>query len=112
METTRFDGVTRMVTGSFSRRQALSGLVGAATALAAGSFVSAGPAEAKPGGNGKGNGKGGNGKGNGKGGNGKGKHNGNEKVTLCQNGHTIKVGRPAVRAHLKNGATRGACQIS
>jgi hypothetical protein len=108
METPRFDAITRIAAEPRSRRQALQGLVGATAALVAGSIVSAGLAEAKPGGNGKGN-KGGNGKGHNKGGNGKGKHNGNEKVTLCQNGHTIRVGRPAVRAHLKNGATRGAC---
>jgi hypothetical protein len=38
-------------------------------------------------------------------------HNGggNNKVTLCHNGHTITVGAPAVPAHLRQGDTLGPC---
>jgi hypothetical protein len=99
IESTRFDTITRALAEPRSRRQALRGLIGA-TALAGGSLVGAGMAEAKQGGHGKGK----------KGGNGKGKKKGKEKVTLCQNGHTIRVARPAVPAHLKKGATEGACE--
>lgn len=34
---------------------------------------------------------------------------GREKVTICHNGHTIKVARPAVKAHLKHGDHLGVC---
>ena len=34
---------------------------------------------------------------------------GREKVTICHNGHTIRVARPAVKAHLKHGDHVGAC---
>ena len=67
----------------------------AAAVLAGGNLAGAGVAAAKGGGNGKGN---------------KGKKKGNEKVALCKNGRTIRVARPAVRAHLKQGATEGACE--
>jgi hypothetical protein len=100
MESTRFDAIARMLAEPRSRRQALYGLVGTAAALAGGSLVGANVAEAKKGGNGKGK----------NAGNGKGKKKGNEKVSLCKNGHTIRVARPAVRAHLKKGATEGACE--
>ncbi len=40
---------------------------------------------------------------------GKGKGKGREKVVLCHKGHTIRVGRPAVRAHMRHGDTPGAC---
>jgi hypothetical protein len=40
---------------------------------------------------------------------GTGKGKGREKVTLCHKGHTIRVGRPAVKAHLRHGDTLGAC---
>ena len=98
METTRFAVIPRLLAEPRSRRQALHRFVAAAAVLTGGSVVGAGMAEAKPGGNGKGNQKGG-----------KGKKKGNEKVTLCHNGHTIRVARPAVRAHLKQGATEGPC---
>jgi hypothetical protein len=39
-----------------------------------------------------------------------GKGLGREKVTLCHKGHTITVGKPAVRAHLRHGDTLGPCQ--
>jgi hypothetical protein len=38
-----------------------------------------------------------------------GKGKGQEKVTICHNGHTIKVAKPAVKAHLKHGDHLGAC---
>jgi hypothetical protein len=38
-------------------------------------------------------------------GNGKGR----EKVTICHNGHTIRVAQPAVKAHLKHGDHLGTC---
>src|SRR5215207_3418319 len=34
---------------------------------------------------------------------------GQEKVTLCHNGHTLTVGAPAEAAHLNHGDTSGAC---
>jgi hypothetical protein len=34
---------------------------------------------------------------------------GKEKVKLCHKGHTITVGKPAVKAHLKHGDHLGAC---
>lgn len=34
------------------------------------------------------------------------------KVTLCQNGNTITVAKPAVAALLRQGATEGACVTS
>jgi hypothetical protein len=49
------------------------------------------------------------GKGKGKG-NGNGKGMGREKVTLCHKGKvTIRVGAPALRAHLRHGDQPGAC---
>ena len=42
--------------------------------------------------------------------NGKGK--GREKVTLCHNGHTITVAKPAVPAHLRHGDTLGPCHAA
>jgi hypothetical protein len=38
-----------------------------------------------------------------------GKGKGRVKVTLCHKGHTIRVGAPAVRAHLRHGDTLGRC---
>src|SRR5262245_46618075 len=38
-----------------------------------------------------------------------GKGKGRTKVTLCHKGHTIRVGAPAVSAHLRHGDTLGAC---
>jgi hypothetical protein len=35
--------------------------------------------------------------------------NGQDKVTLCHNGHTITVGAPATEAHLAHGDIEGAC---
>jgi hypothetical protein len=34
---------------------------------------------------------------------------GQEKVTICHKGHTIRVGKPAVKAHMKHGDHMGAC---
>jgi hypothetical protein len=34
---------------------------------------------------------------------------GRTKVTLCHNGHTIRVGFPAVRVHVRRGDTFGRC---
>ena len=34
---------------------------------------------------------------------------GQEKVTICHNGHTITVGEPALAAHERHGDTEGAC---
>ena len=34
---------------------------------------------------------------------------GRKKVKMCHNGHTITVGQPAVKAHLKHGDTMGPC---
>jgi hypothetical protein len=39
----------------------------------------------------------------------KGKRKGVEKVTICHKGHTITVGKPAVKAHLKHGDHLGPC---
>jgi hypothetical protein len=36
----------------------------------------------------------------------------NDKVTLCHKGHTIKVSRSALRAHLDHGDTIGSCEIT
>lgn len=38
-------------------------------------------------------------------------HNGsgNEKVTVCHNGHSITIGAPAVPAHLRHGDSLGPC---
>src|SRR5215210_944195 len=38
--------------------------------------------------------------------------NGQPKVTICHNGHTITVGKPAVAAHLENheGDAEGPCE--
>jgi len=46
---------------------------------------------------------------------GKGKAKGKEKVTLCHNAgqpdqQTIRVGKPAAKAHFAHGDTPGACQ--
>ena len=38
-----------------------------------------------------------------------GQGNGQQKVTICHNGHTIKVGQPAVAAHLRHGDHVGPC---
>jgi hypothetical protein len=38
-----------------------------------------------------------------------GKQYGKTKVTLCHKGHTITVGAPAARAHLRHGDHAGAC---
>jgi hypothetical protein len=38
-----------------------------------------------------------------------GKQYGKNRVTLCHNGHTIRVAPPAVKAHLKHGDKLGAC---
>ena len=38
-----------------------------------------------------------------------GKQYGHHKVTLCHNGHTIRVAPPAVKAHLRHGDKLGAC---
>jgi hypothetical protein len=54
-----------------------------------------------------GKGRGDNGVENGKPGKGKGR----VKVTLCHKGHTIRVGFPAVRAHLRHRDTLGRCGI-
>jgi hypothetical protein len=35
---------------------------------------------------------------------------GQEKVTLCHNGHTITVGAPALAAHERHGDAEGACE--
>jgi hypothetical protein len=50
-----------------------------------------------------GHGPGGQGKGHG------GKGHGGVKVMLCHKGHTIRVGAPAARAHLRHGDTLGSC---
>ena len=34
---------------------------------------------------------------------------GKNKVTVCHNGHTIKIAQPAVAAHLRHGDTLGTC---
>src|SRR5262249_5186690 len=34
---------------------------------------------------------------------------GREKVTICHKGHTIRIDRPAVQAHLRHGDTVGSC---
>jgi hypothetical protein len=34
---------------------------------------------------------------------------GQEKVTICHKGHTIRVGKPAVKAHMRHGDHMGAC---
>jgi hypothetical protein len=38
-----------------------------------------------------------------------GKQYGKTKVTLCHKGHTITVGAPAVKAHLRHGDHLGPC---
>jgi len=95
MKDLTLDRFARGLTTVRSRRQALALLAGTST------VVGFGAAEAKKGGNGKGKKKG-----HGKG---KGKGKGKEKVTICHNGQTITVARPAVAAHLAHGDTEGAC---
>jgi hypothetical protein len=34
---------------------------------------------------------------------------GKNRVTVCHNGHTIKIAQPAVAAHLRHGDTLGTC---
>ncbi len=38
-----------------------------------------------------------------------GKGKGREKVAICHKGHLIRVGKPAVRAHLRHGDVLGSC---
>src|SRR5262245_45923325 len=38
-----------------------------------------------------------------------GKGKGRENVTICHKGHTIRIARPAVQAHLRHGDTVGSC---
>jgi hypothetical protein len=82
---TPFDTLTQELVTDTSRRRVLGSLVGAVTALAGGRL-----AAAKRGG--------------------KGKHKGKPKVALCHNGHTIRVGNPAVDAHLADGDYLGPCR--
>jgi len=42
-------------------------------------------------------------------GKGKGKGKGHEKVTICHNGKTITVAKPALKGHMKHGDTEGEC---
>lgn len=42
-------------------------------------------------------------------GQGKGKGKGKEKVTICHEGKTIKVAKPALKGHLKHGDIEGEC---
>ena len=97
MEAKRFDLLARGCAGDTSRRQVLGRLLGATAALLTGATLAGSDvARAKKG---KGKAKG----------HGKGKKNGQPKVALCHNGHTIRVAAPAVDAHLQQGATEGAC---
>jgi hypothetical protein len=100
METTRFKFISRMLASPRSRRQVLAGLIGASV-LAAGNSLSFGTARAKPG-NDSGRRKRGNGK----------RRNRDREVTLCRSGQTFRVAGPAVRAHLRLGATQGDCQFT
>jgi hypothetical protein len=106
MDSRQFDELVARLRAAASRRSALQGLVGGALAAVGVTSV----ADAKPGkGKRKGHGKG---KGKGKGksnGNGNGNGKGQEKVTICHKGHTITVGAPAVKAHLKHGDSIGPC---
>ena len=38
-----------------------------------------------------------------------GKGKGREKVTICHKGHTIRIAKPALPAHLRHGDTPGSC---
>jgi hypothetical protein len=130
MDGDRFDRLTRGLLTGASRRSLLAGLFGGAAAAVAGAELleakrggkGRGKARGKGGGRGNGgngNGNGGNGNGNGNGGNGNGNGGSNEdNVTICHcppgnpdNCHTIRVGRNAVRAHLRNhpGDSEGPC---
>ena len=42
---------------------------------------------------------------------GKGQKKGNKKVTVCRNGQTLRVAKRALKKQLRQGATRGECQI-
>ena len=35
-----------------------------------------------------------------------------DKVTICHKGHTLRIPRPALRAHLNHGDTLGSCVIT
>jgi hypothetical protein len=109
VETTRFTVVSRILAEPRSRRQALSGLIGASV-LAAGNIVSFGTAQAQPGHN-NGRKKPGNGHRRHKRNNDKGHRNRDHDVTLCHHGDTFRVARSAARAHLRLGAKKGGCVI-
>jgi hypothetical protein len=108
MNNARFDHIARLFATTASRRKVMRAAI--ASVLVAGfNGTALDPANAKD--NGKSKEKD-NGKdkpkpskpdqGNGKGG-------GNEKVSVCHNGHTIEVAQPAVQAHLDHGDSLGAC---
>src|SRR3954467_14374159 len=105
VEKTRFKVISRMLAEPRSRRQALSGLIGASV-LAAGNIVSFGTAQARSGNN-NGRRKHGDGNRRHKSNSGKGNRNGDHEVTLCRNGDTFRVARSAARAHLRLGAKKG-----
>lgn len=109
METTRFNVMSRMLAEPRSRRQALSGLIGASI-LGAGNMVSFGTAQARPSSN-NGRRKHGNGNHRHKSNNGKGNRNRDHEVNLCPNGDTFRVARSSSRAHRRLGAKKGDCVI-
>jgi hypothetical protein len=86
MDSKTFDAVTRRFGGSATRRFAVRGLLTGAVALVGGATVL--EADARKHKQGKGNGK---------------------KVTICHQGQTISVAKPALKGHLKHGDTMGAC---
>jgi hypothetical protein len=85
MDTTAFDGFTRMFAGTSSRRSMIQILGGLSLGVIA---LSPQMSEAKKG---------------------KGKGKGKGKVTICHSGQTITVSKPALKGHLKHGDTMGAC---
>jgi hypothetical protein len=85
LDATTFDAVTRRFGSTATRRSAVRGLLAGAVALVGGASVL--EADAK-----------------------KRKRKGKDKkVTICHQGQTISVSKPALKGHLKQGDTMGAC---
>ena len=85
MDSTAFDGLVRVLGGSTNRRSMIQILGGLSLGIIA---LNPTASEAKKHKKGKGNGK---------------------QVTICHQGQTLSVAKPALKGHLKHGDTLGAC---
>lgn len=83
MDSKTFDGLARVLGGSTNRRSMIQILGGLSFGVIA---LNPQISEAK-----------------------KGKGKGKGKVTICHDGQTITVSKPALKGHLKHGDTMGAC---